>query len=30
MIAGEDEDEFSENLAEDMDEGALSALAGQT
>jgi hypothetical protein len=28
MIAGEDEDEFSENLAEDMDEGALSALAG--
>lgn len=27
MIAGEDEDEFSENLAEDMDEGALSALA---
>ena len=29
MIAGEDEDEFSENLAEDMDEGALSALAGE-
>ena len=29
MIAGEDEDEFSENLAEEMDEGALSALAGE-
>ena len=29
MTAGEDEDEFSENLAEDMDEGALSALAGE-
>lgn len=29
MIAGEDEDEFSENLAEDMDDGALSALAGE-
>ena len=28
MMPGEDEDEFSENLAEDMDEGALSALAG--
>jgi hypothetical protein len=29
MIAGEDEDAFDKNLAEDMDEGALSALAGE-
>ena len=29
IIPGEDEDEFNENLAEDMDEGALSELAGE-
>jgi hypothetical protein len=28
MMPGEDEDDFGKNLAEDMDDGALSALAG--
>jgi hypothetical protein len=28
IIPGEDEDDFNKNLAEDMDDGALSALAG--
>jgi hypothetical protein len=28
MMPGEDEDDFGKNLAEDMDEGALSVLAG--
>jgi hypothetical protein len=28
MLPGEDEDDFGKNLAEDMDDGALSALAG--
>ena len=29
MMPGEDEDDFGKNLAEDMDDGALSALAGE-
>ena len=28
MMPGEEADTFAENLAEDMDEGAMSALAG--